>query len=99
MAIDLVLYLELFSNEQIHKKTSVKCTHPSRHLVRLENTFQSIKTSFRLVDEAYVVNRSYEAKSADEISLLQGSFVTVLEKSYTGWWLVKYDCFPFEHRR
>lgn len=45
------------------------------------------------VDEPYVVNRSYEAKSTDEISLLQGSFVTVLEKSYTGWWLVKYDSF------
>lgn len=46
-----------------------------------------------LVDEPYVVNQSYEAKSKDEISLHQGSFVTVVEKSYTGWWSVKYDWF------
>ena len=46
-----------------------------------------------LVEEPYIVNQSYEAKSKDEISLHQGSFVTVLEKSYTGWWSVKYDWF------
>jgi len=41
------------------------------------------------IDETYLVNQSYEAKNRDEISLNQGSFVTVLEKSYTGWWMVQ----------
>jgi hypothetical protein len=44
---------------------------------------------FLCLDEPYVVNQSYEAKSRDEISLSQGSFVTVLEKSFTGWWMVQ----------
>ncbi|CAF4063688.1 unnamed protein product, partial [Rotaria sordida] len=42
-------------------------------------------------NETYVVNKSYEAKSRDEISLNQGSFVTVLEKSFTGWWIVNFN--------
>jgi hypothetical protein len=41
------------------------------------------------LDETYVVNKSYEAKSRDEISIDQGSFITVLEKSFTGWWIVR----------
>ena len=41
------------------------------------------------VDDIFVVNQTYQAASRDEISLDQGSFVTVLEKSFTGWWLVK----------
>jgi len=44
-----------------------------------------------LVDEPYVVNNTYEAKTREEISLQQGSFVTVREKSYTGWWIVQYE--------
>ncbi|CAF2405924.1 unnamed protein product [Rotaria sp. Silwood2] len=45
----------------------------------------------RSSNETYVVNKSYEAKSRDEISLDQGSFVTVLEKSFTGWWIVNFN--------
>jgi hypothetical protein len=41
------------------------------------------------LDETYVVNQSHQAKNRDEISLDKGSFVTVLEKSFTGWWFVK----------
>ena len=41
------------------------------------------------LDEIYIVNRSYEAMNRDEISLDQGSFAIVLEKSFTGWWIVK----------
>ncbi|CAF3328566.1 unnamed protein product [Rotaria socialis] len=40
--------------------------------------------------ETYVVNNSYTAKDREELSLEQGSFVTVLEKSYTGWWIVNF---------
>lgn len=44
---------------------------------------------FLYIDDTYVVNQTYEGKSQDEISLHQGSFVNVLEKSYTGWWIVQ----------
>ncbi|CAM4781244.1 unnamed protein product [Rotaria magnacalcarata] len=40
--------------------------------------------------ETYVVNKSYTAKDREELSLEQGSFVTVLEKSFTGWWIVSF---------
>ncbi|CAF4380253.1 unnamed protein product, partial [Adineta steineri] len=41
--------------------------------------------------ETYIVNKSYPANNEDEISLDQGSFVIVLEKSFTGWWIVKFN--------
>ena len=44
---------------------------------------------FIIADETYVVNQSYTAQNPDEISLDQGSFVIILEKSFTGWWTVK----------
>lgn len=47
------------------------------------------KEFFRFQDETFVVNKSYRAANVDEISLDQGSFVTVLEKSFTGWWRVQ----------
>ncbi|CAF3415365.1 unnamed protein product [Rotaria sp. Silwood1] len=53
--------------------------------VHEKNTFS------RLSNETYVVNKSYKAKSRDEISLDQGSFVNVLEKSFTGWWIVNFN--------
>jgi hypothetical protein len=37
----------------------------------------------------YIVNTTYEGKGKDELSLEQGSFVTVIEKSLTGWWKIK----------
>ena len=43
---------------------------------------------FRL-DEKFIVNKTYEAVGKDELSLEQGSFVTVTEKSLTGWWKIK----------
>ncbi|CAF4939811.1 unnamed protein product, partial [Rotaria magnacalcarata] len=42
------------------------------------------------IGETYVVNKSYTAKDREELSLEQGSFVTVLEKSFTGWWIVSF---------
>lgn len=44
-----------------------------------------------VLDEKFIVNKSYEAAGKDELSLEQGSFVTVTEKSLTGWWKIKYD--------
>ena len=41
------------------------------------------------LDDTYVVNTTYQATNREEISLDQGSFVTVLEKSFTGWWIVR----------
>ncbi len=62
--------------------------HLQNHLVRIKK-IPIVISGFFCLDEPYVVNTSYEAKSRDEISLDQGSFVTVLEKSYTGWWIVQ----------
>ncbi len=44
---------------------------------------------FFYIDEMYIVNTTYEGKGKDELSLEQGSFVTVIEKSLTGWWKIK----------
>jgi hypothetical protein len=41
------------------------------------------------IDETYVVNNTYKGTSKDELSLEQGAFVTVMEKSLTGWWKIK----------
>jgi hypothetical protein len=37
----------------------------------------------------YVVNKQYQGTGQDELSLDQGSFVTVIKKSFTGWWTVQ----------
>ncbi|CAF3414947.1 unnamed protein product [Rotaria sp. Silwood1] len=60
-------------------------TEQQQRDVHEKNTFS------RLSNETYVVNKSYKAKSRDEISLDQGSFVNVLEKSFTGWWIVNFN--------
>jgi len=51
--------------------------------------FKTILFVFFHIDEMYVVNATYVGKGKDELSLEQGSFVTVIEKSLTGWWKVK----------
>ncbi|CAF3366957.1 unnamed protein product [Rotaria sp. Silwood1] len=43
------------------------------------------------LNKTYVVNERYEGKSSDELSLDKGSFVTVIEKSLTEWWIVKFN--------
>ena len=52
------------------------------------------------IDDTYIVNTTYKGKDDDELSLEQGSFVTALEKSLSGWWTVKYkDPYAFEARK
>jgi len=43
------------------------------------------------LDETYIVTQTYTGTGKDELSLQQGSFVTVIEKTLTGWWKVKYE--------
>jgi len=50
---------------------------------------KNLFVSFSYLDEMYIVNNTYEGKGKDELSLEQGSFVTVIEKSLTGWWRIK----------
>lgn len=50
--------------------------------------YKFVLTLYEL-DTIYVVNQQYEGKGSDELSLDQGSFVIVIEKSFSGWWTVK----------
>ena len=63
-----------------------RCQTSIRAYLNVERSYERLVTD---VDDIFVVNQTYQAASRDEISLDQGSFVTVLEKSFTGWWLVK----------
>ncbi|CAF0786357.1 unnamed protein product [Adineta steineri] len=45
----------------------------------------------KTLNEIYVVNNKYEGQGQDELTLDQGSFVTVIEKSFSGWWTVKFN--------
>ncbi|CAF2396903.1 unnamed protein product [Rotaria sp. Silwood2] len=57
----------------------------------LEYDIHGSETSDKSLNKTYVVNERYEGKSSDELSLDQGSFVIVIEKSFTGWWIVKFN--------
>jgi len=62
----------------------------TNHLVIIKKDFkENLFGFFFYIDEMYIVNTTYEGKGKDELSLEQGSFVTVIEKSLTGWWKVK----------
>ncbi|CAF1101687.1 unnamed protein product [Adineta ricciae] len=66
---------------------------PGAFLEPIEQQQQSVLETddfSRTGNETYIVNKSYEAMNRDEISLDQGSFAIVLEKSFTGWWIVKF---------
>lgn len=39
----------------------------------------------------YVTVKSYKATKGDEISVAIGAVVEVLQKSDSGWWLIRYD--------
>ncbi|CAF1441881.1 unnamed protein product [Adineta ricciae] len=49
------------------------------------------KTFAKSSNETYIVNTTYKGKDEDELSLEQGSFVIALEKSLSGWWIVKFN--------
>ncbi len=55
----------------------------------MEKDFSREFSRFFYIEETFVVNNTYEGKGNDELTLEQGSFVTVIEKSLTGWWKIK----------
>lgn len=60
------------------------------HWVIIEKILKIIcSLGFLCIDETFIVNTTFEGKGKDELSLEQGSFVTVIEKSLTGWWKIK----------
>ncbi|UJR27976.1 hypothetical protein I4U23_009234 [Adineta vaga] len=57
----------------------------------LERGAREKKTLENTSNETFIVNTQYESKGEDELSLEQGSFVIVIERSLTGWWTVKFN--------
>ncbi|CAF1218086.1 unnamed protein product [Rotaria sordida] len=57
----------------------------------LERDIHEDETFNKSLNKTYIVNERYEGKSSDELSLDRGSFVTVIEKSFTEWWIVKFN--------
>lgn len=43
--------------------------------------------------------KSYKATKGDEISVAIGAVVEVLQKSDSGWWLIRYGCKWSKERR
>lgn len=38
----------------------------------------------------HVVNKDYNQKKQDELTIKKGDFVYVLEKSFNGWWKIRF---------
>lgn len=63
---------------------------PAAYLEREDGTTEEVTNQSELA-EKYITTSAYKAELDDEMSFEIGVLVTVIEKNFDGWWLVRYQ--------